>query len=132
MPRARNTTRDHVQTPRTVKEIKDKFLREFVANDGQWTVAAKAANTTITLIRKWMEDDSDFKEKLYDADQKLVDETEQELIKKIRKGDITAICFYLKCKGKERGYIEKEPYQKVDKNPKKELKDTEFKLDFGE
>lgn len=103
-----------------------------MANDGQWTVAAKAANTTITLIRKWMEDDSDFKEKLYDADQKLVDETEQELLKKIRKGDITAICFYLKCKGKERGYIEKEPYQKIDKNPKKELKDTEFKLDFGE
>lgn len=111
-----------------IKQKKDKFVKGLLKNDGQWTLAAKDANITIALVRRWMEEDNDFAEAVYDADQKIVDEVEQQLLKKIRNGDITAICFYMKCKGKERGYIEREQLPKKEKL----TKNTEYKLEFGE
>lgn len=42
------------------------------------------------------------------AAETLTDLAEQELYKLIKKGDKTAIIFYLKCKGKDRGYIERQ------------------------
>ena len=38
----------------------------------------------------------------------LLDVAEDELIKKLREGHMTAIIFYLKCIGKSRGYTEKQ------------------------
>jgi hypothetical protein len=36
-----------------------------------------------------------------------IDEVESELMTQVRKGNMTAILFYLKCKGRDRGWIEK-------------------------
>lgn len=40
-----------------------------------------------------------------------LDMAETALLKKIKSGDLGAMCFYLKCQGKKRGYIEKEAQQ---------------------
>ena len=40
-----------------------------------------------------------------------LDLCESKLISKINKEDLGAICFYLKCKGKHRGYIEKAQFE---------------------
>jgi len=37
-----------------------------------------------------------------------LDLAESKLIEKVKAGELGAICFYLKCKGKGRGYIEKQ------------------------
>ena len=37
-----------------------------------------------------------------------LDKAESKLMDQIESGNLGAICFYLKCKGKSRGYIEKE------------------------
>ena len=42
------------------------------------------------------------------AAETLTDLAEQELYKLIKQGDKPAIIFYLKCKGKDRGYIERQ------------------------
>lgn len=117
-------------TPEREKELKNKFARELIAAGGQWTVAAKNANVTISRVREWMLDDASFREAVYEADQITVDEVEQALLKKIRSGDVRAMCFYLKCKGKERGYIEF-PTKEETKKQSKKLEETQFKLDFG-
>ena len=115
-------------------ELKHKFAKELAAAHGQWTVAAKNANVTIARVRQWLQEDTAFAEAVYEVDQLMVDEVEQALLNKIRKGDVSAICFYLKCKGKERGYIERESkYSRKEfmKELEGELNRTEYKMDFG-
>jgi len=38
----------------------------------------------------------------------MLDYAELELMKAMKRGESWAICFFLKCKGKERGYVEKQ------------------------
>ena len=51
------------------------------------------------------------------AAETLTDLAEQELYKLIKQGDKTAIIFYLKCKGKDRGYIERQEFTGRDGTP---------------
>lgn len=43
-----------------------------------------------------------------DIQESQLDIAESKLIEKIKAGDLGAICFYLKCKGKSRGYVERQ------------------------
>lgn len=43
-----------------------------------------------------------------EIEESFLDLAESKLIKKMNDEDLGAICFYLKCKGKSRGYIEKQ------------------------
>ena len=65
----------------------------------------------------WEKDEA-FQQKLaaVKPEEILLDFTENALIKRIEKGDTTAIIFTLKTKGKNRGYIEK---QELDINVKR-------------
>ena len=65
----------------------------------------------------WLESDPEYKEKIEDAYEFEIDFAENALQKKIQAGDTTAIIFYLKTKGKHRGYIERNEL-KVDANVK--------------
>jgi hypothetical protein len=51
--------------------------------------------------------DPELAELLDHCNESNLDLAELELIRQIREGNLTAIIFYLKCKGKNRGYIEK-------------------------
>lgn len=52
-----------------------------------------------------------------DEDASLLDFTENKLFELIKTGDKTAILFYLKCKGKARGYIERQELTGMDGKP---------------
>ena len=55
----------------------------------------------------WMENDLAFAEEVEAIRQEQIDTVESALLNKIEDGDTTAVIFYLKTKGKERGYSER-------------------------
>ena len=65
----------------------------------------------------WLESDPDYAAKIDEAYEFEIDFVEGQLFKKIQSGDSTSIIFYLKTKGKKRGYIERSEL-KVDANVK--------------
>ena len=116
-------------SPKEVATKKRKFLKEFKKHQGEWKASADCAGVSVTTIKYWMRVDEDFKDRVFDIDQSFVDEVEQTLFKQIRKGNINAIIFYMRCKAKDRGYVEKfDDLNKI----KSDLKGKQFKLDFGD
>ena len=69
-----------------------------------------ATATALGIDRKtfsrWRQSSKTLDEMLTEAEESILDFTESKLIEKINDGDLTAIIFMLKTKGKKRGYIE--------------------------
>lgn len=56
---------------------------------------------------KWKKADETLSEMLEEAEEAVIDNAESKLLQKINEGDTTCLIFYLKTKGKSRGYVEK-------------------------
>jgi hypothetical protein len=90
------------------------------------TAACKIANVPRRTFYDWLENDPEFKKETEEIPEMVVDFAEDALLKKIKSGDTIATIFYLKTKGKKRGYIEK---QEIDNNHKF---DTPLIVDWSE
>lgn len=96
MPRL-NRTEQH---KKAVIEALEKSL-------GVVTTACKHVGVSRVTFYEWLKTDPAFKQSVEDIDNIALDFAESQLHKQIQKGDTTATIFYLKTKGKKRGYIEK-------------------------
>ena len=56
----------------------------------------------------WMKDYEGFADEVKAIQEGMVDFAESKLYENIKKGDNTSILFYLKCRAKKRGYVEKQ------------------------
>ena len=56
----------------------------------------------------WMENDSQYKKAVKDIENVALDFAESQLHQQIKGGNPTSTIFYLKTKGKKRGYIERQ------------------------
>ena len=86
---------------------KDTFLQCLRSSLGHISKACEASKISRGTYYLWIED-KEFKERVDAVNEGLVDHVEHQLLKKIDMGDTTAIIFYLKTKGKNRGYVEKQ------------------------
>ena len=91
---------------RTLK--KETFLAALLNSDGNISKACGQTNISRTTIYDWIKKDEGFKDKVSYVSEELLDMAEDQLLKMIRKGNLTATIFYLKTKGQARGYIEKQ------------------------
>jgi len=83
------------------KEMKDAFIEQYVKSDGMVSYALKNLNIPNYLYYDvWLKEDPDFKKRVEDSYEKVIDYVESKLFELIRNGDKTAILFYLKCHGK--------------------------------
>ena len=71
------------------------------------TNACNIVGISRTAYYDYYKDDPEFKKEIDDVSNVAIDFVEGELFKRIEKGDITGIIFYLKSKAKDRGYVER-------------------------
>ena len=84
------------------------FLEVFEKNNGLVIISCKKYGIDDQTYYNWKKKYKGFAEKIEMIQESMIDMAESQLYKNIRKGDNTSILFYLKCKGKKRGYIEKQ------------------------
>lgn len=71
------------------------------------TTAAKSVGIDRSTHYKWMESDPEYKEAVESIDDIALDFAESQLHKQIKNGEVSSTIFYLKTKGRKRGYAEK-------------------------
>ena len=96
---------------RRIKRI-PKFTVEQVAEAlretaGIRSAAARKLGCSPSTITNYVERHPDLSKVESDIVESNLDKAETQLLKAIASGNLTAIIFYLKCKGKHRGYIER-------------------------
>jgi len=74
---------------------------------GVVTTACKSVGVGRTQFYSWVKTDEDFKRTVDDIENIALDFAESQLHKQISEGSASATIFYLKTKGKKRGYIER-------------------------
>ncbi len=87
----------------TVKQI-ERALR---LNGGFISQAAKSLNVTYHAIYDRIQKCPKLRRSYEEIRESNLDLAESKLLDKVKKGDLGAICFFLKCQGKKRGYIER-------------------------
>lgn len=93
--------------PTKSNTIKKKaFLAKMESTLGNITASCKAANINRCTYYDWMEKDAKFRKAVEGLAEANIDFAESCLKQQIKDGNTTATIFYLKTKGKARGYIE--------------------------
>ncbi len=86
---------------------KKKFLEALERCLGVVTTACEKSNTSRSQVYHWMESDKDFKTEVdFVRNEVCVDFAESNLFKQIKNQNTTATIFFLKTRGKHRGYVE--------------------------
>jgi len=75
---------------------------------GVVTTACKIVGISRETHYRWLKEDDEYKEKVEGLIDVALDFAESQLHKQIRDGNSTATIFFLKTKGKNRGYIERQ------------------------
>ncbi len=85
---------------------KKLFLQELKNNFGVIQDACEAVSMGTTTYQRWMEEDVEFAKKVNEIIGTQVLFVEGKLFKKVKEENLDGIKFYLKCKGKSRGWVE--------------------------
>lgn len=86
---------------------KKAILQALEKTLGVVTTACKNVGVSRETYYKYLREDDSFREKVEDIENIALDFAESKLHGQINGDNITAIIFYLKTKGKKRGYIER-------------------------
>jgi len=87
---------------------KESVLKALEKSFGVVTVACKNAEVPRSTFYKWVKEDKEFAKDVKDIANIALDFAESQLYKQIGKGNVTSTIFYLKTKGKGRGYVERQ------------------------
>ena len=96
---------------------KKQLIEALERSLGVVTTACKQVNVARSTYYKWMDEDKEFKREVDDIANIAIDFAESQLHKQIRDGNTSATIFYLKTKGKARGYVERQEIEMAEKRP---------------
>ena len=96
---------------------KESMLKALENSWGVVTVACRNAEIPRSTFYKWLNEDEDFAKEVSDIENIALDFAESQLHTQIRGNNTSATIFYLKTKGKKRGYIERQEITGADGMP---------------
>jgi hypothetical protein len=111
---------------------KKNFLEALKKSLGVITPACNLANIGRKTYYRWIETDLEFYKEVKDIENVSLDFAESKLHELINDGNCSATIFFLKTKGKERGYIERVENVNSQKDPFAEMSDDEIKNRLNE
>ncbi|MBT7350802.1 hypothetical protein HN803_08570 [candidate division WWE3 bacterium] len=91
-----------------MKFSKKKTLEAYMKKGCNVSATCSAIGISRQTFYKARKDDSNFRQELKDVEESIIDNVESKLLSKINDGDTTCMIFFLKTKGKDRGYIERQ------------------------
>jgi len=94
-------------TPIKRKALKKKFIEAYENSACNVSVACKSIGISRNCFYDWRKNDSEFHDALNELEEGVIDLAETMLYKGIREGKTAELIFFLKTKGKKRGYIER-------------------------
>ena len=104
------------------QQTKKALLDALEKSLGIVTTACKIVGVDRGTFYRYYNEDENFKKAVKDIENVSLDFAETKLLEQIKSNNTAATIFYLKTKGKNRGYIEKQQIQHS----------TDYKFDFGE
>ena len=97
--------------------IKSATIQALIKSLGIVTTACKTVNISRQTHYNWMNDDPEYRKEVEDIADIALDFAESKLHKQIQGGEVSSTIFYLKTKGKNRGYIERSERELIINKP---------------
>ena len=86
---------------------KETLLKALEKSLGVVTIACKKADIPRSTYYKWLKDDEEFRQQVQEIENVALDFAESQIHQQIQDNSTAATIFFLKTKGKSRGYTEK-------------------------
>jgi len=104
--------------------LKKRLIEALEKSLGVITTACKQTGVNRSTFYEWYNKDEDFKKEVDDIGNIALDFAESKLHEQIMDNNTSATIFYLKTKGKKRGYVERQEITGADGSP------TSFKIEI--
>lgn len=119
---AKQTLRTLEKSTNAISKKRDQTAQRIIkaiknSEGGLLTAVAERAKLNYSTVWRYARDYPSVKEALQEAKEKLLDFAESKLYTAIKKGELVAILFFLKTKGKARGYTERQEIVGADGKP---------------
>ncbi len=85
----------------------DQIIKALDSKGGFISQAAKDLGVTYQAIWNRIKKSDKITEAYQNIKESYLDMAESKLLGQVREGNLGAICFFLKCQGKQRGYVER-------------------------
>lgn len=100
------------------KKVKNKetFIEVFFKKNANISETCKSIGISRQCFYNWKNDDDEFAEQVHEIQESMIDFAESKLLENIKDNKETSIIFFLKTKGKSRGYTERQEIEHQGKN----------------
>jgi len=116
----KNGQRKAKKAPNTFNTKKEAMIIALENSLGVVSVACENVGINRTTHYNWLKEDSQYKDQVDSINEVSIDFAESQLYKRMKEGSDAAIIFFLKCRAKSRGYIERQEIVMSKPEPKNE------------
>lgn len=97
--------------------LKKAMIKALEQSIGVVSTAAKKAGIHRSTHYDWMANDPEYKDQVREIEEVALDFAESKLHEQMNEGNVSSIIFYLKTKGKRRGYVERQEFEIKETEP---------------